>query len=260
MNRPLERILVVDDDQYIQEIITVALEDYGGYTVAGCISGAAALDLAPTFRPDLMMLDMVMPGMDGIMTLQALRTVPAVADTPAVFLTAQSMDLSNCLRIPGVIGTLAKPFHHRTLVAQIGTLWESHICTRQLVPNTERIAAIRQRYLLTLAQHSDSIRALWATRSYHALEEIYQLVHQLAGSGASLGFAGVSTIATRIERTVLHMLTVNYERRQPNQIVDFSAGEDLDALLALFYEAMRTSATELPRWSDVKSISPGDSG
>jgi two-component system OmpR family response regulator len=259
MNHPLERILVVDDDQYIQEIIAAALEDYGGYTVAGCTSGALAIVCAPTFRPDLIMLDMVMPGMDGVMALEALRTVPAVANTPAIFLPAQSIDRSSCLQLPGVIGALTKPFHHRNLIAQIGTLWEAHVRASQLVPNTARIAAIRQRYLLTLAQHSDSIRALWNGRSYYALEEIYQLVHQLAGSGASLGFAGVSTAATRIEKAVLHMLAASDGRCQPNKSVDITAGEDLDALLTLFYEAVRASSTEAPRWSDDKSTSPADS-
>jgi two-component system, OmpR family, response regulator len=260
MIRPLERILVVDDDPYIQEIIAAALEDYGGYTVAGCTSGALAIEQAPTFRPDLMILDMVMPGMDGFMALEALRTIPAVADTPAIFLTAQSIDLSRCARVSGVIGALAKPFHHRNLVVQIGALWEAHIRASQSDPNTERIAAIRQRYLLTLSQHSDTIRALWSARSYHALEQIYQLVHQLAGSGASLGFAGVSTVATRLEATVLQILAADTGRREPNTSVALTARENIDVLLTLFYEAVRESYTESPRWLDNKSIFDADGG
>jgi two-component system, OmpR family, response regulator len=260
MNGSLERILVVDDDPYIQEIIAAALEDYGGYTVAGCTSGAGAIARAPSFRPDLILLDMVMPGMDGVTALEALRTVPIVANTPAIFLTAQAIDLSRWMQLPGVIGVLTKPFHHRTLVAQIGTLWEAQARAREPVANMARIAALRQRYLLTLAQHSDAIRALWAARSYHALEGIYQLIHQLAGSGASLGFAGISTVATRVETTVLHMLAAHKEHRPPNTVVDVTAGEALDALLALFYEAVRASATESPRWSDTQSTSAVDSG
>jgi two-component system, OmpR family, response regulator len=71
MTQTLDRIFVIDDDPDIQEVVAVALEDFGGYTVAGCTSGAAALEQAPGFAPDLIVLDIAMPDMDGVMTLHA---------------------------------------------------------------------------------------------------------------------------------------------------------------------------------------------
>jgi HPt (histidine-containing phosphotransfer) domain-containing protein len=90
------------------------------------------------------------------------------------------------------------------------------------------------------------------------LEAISQLVHQLAGSGASLGFASVSTAATRVEAAVLHMLATNDRYHQPNERVAITASEDLDTLLTFFYEAVRASATEPPQWRDINSTSAAD--
>ena len=87
--RPLCRILAVDDDRFMRAAIEHALALRGGYVVEVCASGEEALDRAPAFAPDLLLLDVVMPGLDGPQTLEALRaTATTAAATPAAFLRA----------------------------------------------------------------------------------------------------------------------------------------------------------------------------
>ncbi|WP_159714003.1 response regulator, partial [Geminicoccus flavidas] len=84
----LRRILYVDDDDDLRSIAVFAMEALGGFEVAACASGTEALARAAEFRPQLLLLDVMMPEMDGPAVLRALRGLPATAATPAVFMTA----------------------------------------------------------------------------------------------------------------------------------------------------------------------------
>ena len=86
----LERIMHIEDDPSIQEVARVALEVVGGFTVRSCDSGAAGVAAADSFAPQLVLLDVMMPGMDRPDTLEALHRFPETKDTPAVFLTAKA--------------------------------------------------------------------------------------------------------------------------------------------------------------------------
>ena len=79
----LERILYVDDEPDIRAIAKVALEVVGEFEVLFCASGREAIDQAPNFAPDLIILDVMMPEMDGPSTLAALRRLPATARPPS---------------------------------------------------------------------------------------------------------------------------------------------------------------------------------
>src|SRR5271163_1493068 len=85
----LTRILYVEDDPDIREVACMALEVVGGFTVASCASGAEALQCVEGFQPQLIVLDVMMPGLDGPATLAALRQLPACAALPVVFVTAK---------------------------------------------------------------------------------------------------------------------------------------------------------------------------
>ena len=74
----LKRMLFVEDDPDIQTVARISLEAVGGFTVMACSSGAEALERVAAFAPDLILLDVMMPGMDGLETLQALRRLPEV--------------------------------------------------------------------------------------------------------------------------------------------------------------------------------------
>jgi len=85
----LERILYVEDEPDIREVAMLALEAVGGFTLQVCSSGQEALDTVGAFKPDLILLDVMMPGMDGPSTLKALQKLPEAADVPVIFMTAK---------------------------------------------------------------------------------------------------------------------------------------------------------------------------
>ncbi|MHA7815408.1 MAG: response regulator [Pseudohaliea sp.] len=122
--RALRRLLLVEDDPDIRAVAGLALETVGGFEVLLCASGAEALAAAEAFAPDLVLLDVMMPAMDGPATLAALRELPALADTPAAFLTAK-VQPGEVARLKGLgaRGVIAKPFDPMTLAEQVRALW-----------------------------------------------------------------------------------------------------------------------------------------
>ena len=124
---PLTRILHVEDQAEIRVIVRIALVKRGGFEVCGCGSGEEALAAAAAFAPDLLLLDVMMPGMDGPATLAALRQLPGSAATPAVLLTAKvEVPMIDHYLALGAIDVIAKPFDPMALAGQIRAIWERH--------------------------------------------------------------------------------------------------------------------------------------
>lgn len=128
MKKPLERIMLIEDDPDIQAVGQLALEAVGGFTVQVCGSGQEAIKRAPTFAPDLILLDVMMPGMDGPSTLAALRAQSATAAIPVMFMTAkvQPHEIAHYKEL-GAVEVISKPFDPMTLSDSIRTIWESAI-------------------------------------------------------------------------------------------------------------------------------------
>mmetsp|Transcript_6277 Transcript_6277/g.10744 ORF Transcript_6277/g.10744 Transcript_6277/m.10744 type:complete len:135 (-) Transcript_6277:56-460(-) len=124
MQNATPKILHVDDDLDILEISRMALETVGDLSVTQCSSGFKAVEIAPELQPDLFLLDVMMPEIDGIETLQALRKVPGFGDTPAIFMTAKSSpdDIEMLMR-HGALSVIKKPFDPLTLADEIVNLW-----------------------------------------------------------------------------------------------------------------------------------------
>jgi CheY-like chemotaxis protein len=121
----LQRILYVEDDPDIQSVARLALEMVGGFTVKICSSGEEALREAAAFAPDLILLDVMMPGMDGPSTLKSLRTQPGLATVPAAFMTAkvQPAEVAHYKSL-SALDVIAKPFDPMTLASQVRAIWE----------------------------------------------------------------------------------------------------------------------------------------
>ena len=121
----LKRILYVEDEPDIQAVAKIALEMVGGFAVRICASGDEALRQAEAFGPDLILLDVMMPGMDGPSTLKALRDLPALAHTPVVFMTAkvQAPEVARYKEL-GALDVIAKPFDPMTLPNRLRAIWE----------------------------------------------------------------------------------------------------------------------------------------
>ncbi|WP_298452149.1 response regulator [uncultured Marinobacter sp.] len=120
----LKRILMVEDEPDIRTVAELALEAIGGYELTACESGQQALEQIGECRPQLIVLDVMMPGMDGPATLKAIRSLPDYANTPAVFMTAkvQSDEVQGYLEL-GAAGVIPKPFDPLTLADQIRDIW-----------------------------------------------------------------------------------------------------------------------------------------
>jgi CheY-like chemotaxis protein len=120
MTMPHRHLLVVDDEDDIREIVALGLEMTEGWSVTAASGGAAALAMAQTLRPDAVLLDVMMPDMDGPSTLRALQQSEATRTIPVIFLTAkiQAGDRNRFLEL-GVRGIIAKPFDPLTLAQLI---------------------------------------------------------------------------------------------------------------------------------------------
>ena len=126
MNTPLNKILYVEDEPDIRTITQLALETVGGFKLAVCSDGDAAVKIGPDFQPDLILLDVMMPGMDGPTTLAALRQLPALANSPVIFMTAKVQPAEvKRYRDLGALDVIAKPFDPMTLAEQVQQIWNA---------------------------------------------------------------------------------------------------------------------------------------
>jgi CheY-like chemotaxis protein len=118
MNKP--RVLLVDDEPDILAVARIALEKFGGFSVDACGGGREALARAAASPPDLVLLDVMMPGLDGPSTLRGLRENPATASIPVVFMTAkvQPPEMRRYLEL-GVRTVIPKPFDPLDLASQL---------------------------------------------------------------------------------------------------------------------------------------------
>ncbi len=105
------QVLVIDDDDDIRAIVTMSLETVGGYVVRAADSGAAGIAAAIADPPDAILLDVMMPDMDGPTTFRKLQEIGSTADIPVVLLTAKQPIGGNDLFAGlGVTGVISKPF------------------------------------------------------------------------------------------------------------------------------------------------------
>jgi two-component system OmpR family response regulator len=123
-DRPLNRICYVEDDEDIQRIVRMSLERIGKMTVAVVSDPMKAVDAMIAFKPDLVMLDWMMPGMDGPTLFKHMKTRPEVSGLPVVFITAKAAqrDLDDLTAL-GAAGTISKPFSPKDLPDQLRAIW-----------------------------------------------------------------------------------------------------------------------------------------
>lgn len=124
MTATLNKVLYVEDEYDIRMVAQLALETVGGLTLKPCSNGEEAVKEGPGFAPDLILLDVMMPGMDGPTTLAALRELGTLKDTPVIFMTAkvQPSEVQR-YRDLGALGVIAKPFDPMTLADQVREIW-----------------------------------------------------------------------------------------------------------------------------------------
>lgn len=179
-------VMFADDEPDIREIIDMSLELDPLFVVRGCASGTEAVAMAVEWRPDLILLDVMMPGMDGPMNSASLRRNRNTAPIPIVFMTArtQAREVDH-LKAIGAAGVIAKPFDPTALASEV----------RNFVPAEGPQASAREEFLRRL--DGDAV-ALAACRARLAqapakptLESIVAIAHALAAASGTYGFAGI---------------------------------------------------------------------
>jgi len=124
-DRPLNRICYVEDDEDIQRIVRMSLERVGKMTVEVVGDPTVAIDAMNAFKPDLVMLDWMMPKLDGVALFRQMQARPDTQALPVVFITARASqrDLDELMKI-GAAGTISKPFSPKDLPEQLREIWK----------------------------------------------------------------------------------------------------------------------------------------
>ena len=124
--QPLQRICYVEDDEDIQRIVRLSLERIGKMTVEIVGDPNLAIERIIAFQPDLVMLDWMMPGLDGPTLFRKMRTLPATSALPVVFITAKASDRELAeLKALGAAGAISKPFAPKDLPDQLRAIWSA---------------------------------------------------------------------------------------------------------------------------------------
>ena len=122
----LKKVLYVDDEPDIRQIVQMALGLLPGVTTRTADGGEQAIEMARELLPDLMLLDVMMPGLDGPSLFQRLPEDPQLQAIPVIFMTAKAMPQEVArFRAMGAAGAIAKPFDPMQLGKQVLALWES---------------------------------------------------------------------------------------------------------------------------------------
>jgi CheY-like chemotaxis protein len=194
------RVLHVDDEPDIREVVEISLGLDSDLVTQSCASGQEALVAAVDWAPDIILLDVMMPEMDGAATFARLRTNPRTAGIPVVFMTAraQSCELE-LFRSLGAVGVIAKPFDPMTLAESV----RAHI-----EPPISRLGAMRHEFLRRVDGDLVALAVHWSaledgTEVSSSLAGIRSIAHKLAGAGGIFGFDEISEAAATLEEAVI---------------------------------------------------------
>lgn len=201
----LNRILHVDDEDDIRQVARLALETVGGFTVEGCASGREALEKGPQFGPQLILLDVMMPGLDGPATFEAMKEIDGLRNIPVVFVTAKAMpsELQRFLDM-GAAGVIAKPFDPMAISGQLREIWRQAMSDSD-AKFAEKFETLRKAYagrlderLKEMEGHRDALASA-SGRDGETVEHILRAAHKLAGNAATFGFAELGEAAAALE-------------------------------------------------------------
>jgi CheY-like chemotaxis protein len=194
------RILHVDDEPDIREVVEISLGLDSVFVTRSCGSGQNALVDAADWQPDVILLDVMMPVMDGPATLIGLRENPKTAGIPVIFMTARAQTREvDRFRALGAIGVIPKPFDPMTLAASVRSYVQ---------PAEDPLEELRAGFLRRIKKDATALSALrtahmdetdWAA----SLAAIRQIAHGLAGAGGIFGFAEISDAAAAVEDEVI---------------------------------------------------------
>ena len=194
------RILHVDDEPDIREVVELSLGLDPDFVVQSCGSGKEALAAAAQWQPDFILLDVMMPVMDGPATLVQLRENARTASIPVIFMTARAQAREvDRFRSLGAVGVIPKPFDPMTLAASVRSYVQpAHD------PMEDLRAGFLQRVKRDAAALSvDRLVLEGGNRLPGTLDRIKRLAHGLSGAGGIYGFTEISDAAAALEDAVI---------------------------------------------------------
>lgn len=170
-------ILIIDDEEDIRELLSYNLRKEG-YTVLDAENGEKGLELIVKHQPDLVLLDVMMPGMDGVEVCEAIRSTAGFEQTLVCFLTARSEDYSQIAGLDaGADDYVAKPIRPKVLISRInallrrkGMLQKEEAVTNDLVINREKYLVEKKGETIHLPRKEFELLALLASRPDHVFE------------------------------------------------------------------------------------------
>ncbi len=198
-------ILLVDDEPDIRTIAEMSLSHVGGWRTVLASSGREALALAAEHRPDVILLDVMMPEMDGVATFHALAAQPETRDIPVIFMTAkvQSHERERYVGF-GAAGVIAKPFDPMRLPQEIEGILARPV---ERTSGAAKLELLRRRYAENLGAKLeglriaiDQARRVDPTERAAAIAAAHRIAHTLHGTAGSYGLEQVSIAMADIER------------------------------------------------------------
>jgi two-component system OmpR family response regulator len=210
-------VLYVDDDEDICRVVEATLRLVAGLIIRTACTGERAIDVAYDFRPELILMDVMMPGLDGPSTLERMRRSALLANIPVIFMTAKVLpaEIAQLLEL-GAIGVIVKPFDPLKLYEDLCALWTNKAAVRQSASaSTEPVPIGTQVDALTLSflrrAREDGINLATMIRRAQAgdrsvFTEIERVAHSIQGAGAMFGFPNLSTLGGTIAGTVQGLL------------------------------------------------------
>jgi two-component system OmpR family response regulator len=216
--RDLQLILYVDDDPDICCVVRATLRLVPGLNVQIADSGERAIDLAYELRPDLVLMDVMMPGLDGPSTFKRMRDSVLLAEIPVIFLTAKVLpaEIAQLLQL-GAIGVIVKPFDPLKLYSELFSLWNNGGTPRRSSLVSGGPAAVQAQVdsltvsflqrvwtdVINLAQMIEQAQA----GDQSVFPEIERVCHSIYGAGAMFGFPRISEVAGAMMRIMASVKT-----------------------------------------------------
>ena len=200
----LSSIAYVDDEPDLREVVQLALSLTTQATVHCYESGAQALRELPSLRPDLVLLDVMMPDMDGIEVIRRMREDRLLGTIPVIFMTAKAMpDEVARLRALGAMGVIAKPFDPTRLGEEVVAHWQTvkppDDAAKQITSLANALATrFAHRTLAELPAMRESCARLFQGNE-ESRQPLKKWAHKVRGTAASIGLADVSARAGEIE-------------------------------------------------------------
>jgi CheY-like chemotaxis protein len=197
------RVLHVDDEPDIREVVEMSLGLDPDFSIKSCASGADALLASGAWNPDVILLDVMMPAMDGPTTLKHLRERPETARTPVVFMTAraQACEIEQFISL-GAVGVIPKPFDPIKLAASVRAFAQ---------PTKAANASMHNGFLRRARSEAAALAPYRAAllpdgHSVPALEQVKTIAHGLADAGEIFGFSTISEKSATLAHAAEAML------------------------------------------------------